>query len=218
MPKGKAGPKPDILDEPLEDQAPLEEQQPAAEPDPELLKHDAGRVDVYHCEADGCGVSGTWEEWTEHSSATGHTSFIKKAIEPQQPQLFATESQGVQRWVNVPPSESFINEARVNMQKVVREILSIEAEKKEFDADCNARLKPLKEQLAGLDGALHREFEQRRVDCEWSVSTEENARILKRLDTGEIIDRQPLTAEDHAEMLDEVNEANAQQAEEAVAQ
>jgi len=208
MPRGKKGPTPDALDETLQDQAPLEEQEQQFV-DPDLQKHDPGRIDLYHCEHDGCGVTGTFEEWTEHSSATGHTSYIQKPIEPLQPALFATEAQIVKRFVNIPPSEDFLNEARVNMQRVVRDIISIEDEKKAFDSDCNERLKPLKEQLRGLDSALHREFEQREVDCEWRVSTEENARILVRLDKDEIIDRKPLTEEDFVRMQDEAYAANA---------
>jgi len=202
MPRGKKGPTPDALDESLQEQAPLEDQQQTADPDPDLQKQDPGRIDVYHCEHDGCGVSGTFEEWSEHSSSTAHTSYIQKPIEPLQPQLFATETQSVKRFVNIPPSEDFLNEARLNMQRVVRDIISIEDEKKAFDADCNERLKPLKEQLRGLDSALHREFEQREVDCEWRVSTEENARLLVRMDTDEIIDRKPLTEEDRVQELE----------------
>lgn len=115
----------------------------------------------------------------------------------------------MKRFLNVAVSENWLNEARLNMQRVVRSILSIEDEKKEFDADCNERLKPLKEQLRGLDSALHRDTEQREVECEWRLSTETNSRVLVRLDTGETIDTKALTEEDFRQMQDAVNAQNA---------
>jgi hypothetical protein len=205
MPKGKAGPKPPVLDEPLEAQAPLEEQQPETrEPMP---------PQEFSCLENGCKFSGTFEEWTEHSSATGHADFSQQdraPEEPEQPALFETDGI-VKRYVNVAVTEDWLNEARCNMERVVRQILSIEDEKKAFDADANERLKPLKEQLRGLDKTLQRTTEQREVDCEWRVSTEQNSRILVRLDTGETMETKALTAEDFAKMQDEANKANAAQ-------
>jgi hypothetical protein len=207
--KGKAGPIPEIRSESEE-----AVDETTAETTPTDTAEDDRREPLtpqeYCC--DEGDFAGSYEEWLEHSSATGLTGFTMQAPEPEQTALFETESR-VTRYVNVAVTESWLNEARCNMERVVRQILSIEDEKKAFDADCNERLKPLKEQLRGLDKALQRTTEQREVECEWRVSSEENARVLVRLDTGERIDTKPLTEEDRVQELEAaqaVNEATGE--------
>src|SRR5687768_7829213 len=114
--RGKKGPVPEAVTEtPEVPVTTANEVDPSipAEPDPRPEPIEQ----VYACK---CGeFSGTWEEWSEHSSGTGHTDFDqhdKEPVEPEQAVLFDTEGI-VQRYVNVAVTESWLNEARCNMER-----------------------------------------------------------------------------------------------------
>lgn len=215
MAKGKAGPKP-VTKEEIAEQEAANIISPETTPDEatdNIIEDQRQPLVPQVAECDDCAFQGTYEEWMEHSNGTGHTGYELVDIEPEQLELIETEGI-VKRQVTAPRSPEIVSELHLNMQRVVRSILNIEDEKKEFDALCNEKLKPLKEELRGLSRQLERDTETILVDCEWRVSTEENARVLVRLDNGDIVERKPLTEEDRAAELAKVNAEN-QQAEEA---
>jgi hypothetical protein len=71
----------------------------------------------------------------------------------------------------------------------------------------NGQIADLSEQRGKLAKAIEDEEELRMVDCEWAEDLKQNCRVLKRLDTKQVVDTQPLTAADRQEvMFDEDDE------------
>lgn len=201
MARGKRGPTPDALDEPIEDQQPLD---PTAE---EIVGKenvvDVGTVDLtqeqfkemggYICSQTGCKfTTPLLSEMEAHASETGHGA----ATEPVQPELFSHPGL-IHKWIDVPMEEAFLNEKRVALADLYQKVCDTKSEKKFADANFNAKLATFDERMQEISRILQHPYTSIQVDSEWRVIEGENARGLFRLDTGEMIgDKEPLTMED----------------------
>ncbi len=210
MPRGKKGPVPEAL----EDGPPIEtivgQENIVDVDDPGPVPGDEPPVESgYRC--DECLFSSNFlSEIQEHCNGTGHGGF--KSEEPVQTALFS-ESGVVYRMINVSLPADFLNEKRERLALLYQSALDVKDEKKSADDDFNARLKHIDSQMQEIARILKTPYTYEKIDCEWRIIEEENARGLYRLDTGELIDKQPLTAEDHAKELEKAEEDNAVPAE-----
>lgn len=211
MPRGKKGPIPDSLEDLSTD--------PTAE---EIVGKenvvDVGAVDgadkwqrwlvgsdnAYKC--DYCiFTSKTLSEIQEHCNVTGHGGTDEEAV---QPELFRPPGV-ITSMVNVMLPAELLNEKRIRLSGLYQSALEIKEDKKETDSDFNARLKTIDEQMQEIARVLKTPFTYEKVDCEWRIIEGENARGLYRLDTGEQIDKQPLTMEDRVEELQKAETDNS---------
>jgi len=200
--KGKKGPVP----EPIESEDPTAEEivgeenvvdVDTDEPLPELTG--------YKC-ADCIFTSNFLSEIEEHVSGTGHGGF--KDDTPVQAALF-NEPGVIHRMINVSLPADFLNEKRTRLAALYQSALDVKDEKKSADDDFNSRLKNIDSQMQEIARVLKTPYTCEKVDCEWKILEEENARGLYRLDTGEMIEKQPLTEEDRAKELEHAKEENA---------
>lgn len=70
------------------------------------------------------------------------------------------------------------------------------AELKDKRAGVSAEIKDLADERADLADAVDRKLEKRKVPCEWRKDFEAQRVVLVRLDTAEVVDERPLTADD----------------------
>lgn len=195
MPKGKRGPIPDAINE------------PHPEPPIENIIGEENVVDAgtsdrtddpplvsggYKC-ADCTFTGPLLSEIEEHCSGSGHGGYGQAT--PQQAALFR-EPGVIYHTVQVPLEADFLNEKRQRLADLYQSALDIKEEKKEADSDFNTRLKNIDEQMQQIARVLKTPYTYDKVKCEWRIIEEENARGLYRLDTGEMVDKQPLTMED----------------------
>ena len=151
-------------------------------------------------------------EMEEHVNGTGHGKFDTEdgaRVDAVQPALFS-EPGVIHRMVNVMLPSELLQEKRARLASLYQSALEIKEEKKATDDDCNARLKNIDTQMQEIARILKTPYTYEKVDCEWRILNEENARGLYRLDTGEMIEKQPLSMEDK---LAEEEKAAAQNAE-----
>ena len=219
MPKGKKGPYPEMTVTKETGVTVIEE---SFLPDDPTAEEIVGAENVVDMEAEGrnddfddepphgfkCAnctfTTESMVELEEHVTSTGHGSYV----EPVQPKLFSTPGV-IHREIKIPMSEEDLNPMRVRLAKLYQSALDVKEEKKDADSDFNARLKTLDEQMQEIARILKRPYTHEQVDCEWRVIEEEHARGLYRLDTGELIEKEPLTAEDRAAELAKAEEVNA---------
>jgi hypothetical protein len=140
-----------------------------------------------------------------HVNETGHG----RTPEPVQPKLFSTPGQ-INKEIKVPLAVDLLNEKRERLAKLYQSALDVKEEKKDADSDFNARLKNIDEQMQEIARVLKRPFTYENAACEWRIIEEEHARGLYRLDTGELVEKEPLTAEDRAAELAKAEAANAE--------
>lgn len=192
MPKGKKGPIPEDLNEPTD---PTAEQIVGEENVVDVGEAEAPESEPATMRCSDCTFSTNHlSELEEHCAGTGHGG---SRPEPQQPALFS-EPGIVHRMVNVMLPAELLNEKRTRLAALYQSALEVKEEKKSADDDFNARLKNIDSQMQEIARVLRQPFTYERVDCEWRLIENENARGLYRLDTGEMIDKQPMTAEDFA--------------------
>lgn len=213
MPRGKKGPIPEEVTEPQND--PSAEQivgeenvvdvdDPGPVPGEEPLPDPPG----YKCSDPGCKFSSpSLSEIEEHCNGTGHGGF-----KTYQPELFS-EPGVVHRNVEVPIAPEVLNEKRTKLAELYDQALDVKGKKKAADSAFNAELTAIDEDMQAINRILKTPYTYTNVDCEWKRIDEENARGLYRLDTGELLEKQPLTAEDMAGDNERANQANAQPAE-----
>ena len=191
MARGKKGPVPDALDEPIEDQNPHDptgEEVMANEEVVDLTVSPSG----YICSQTGCKfTTPLLSDMEAHSAETGHG----KALVEVQPELFSTPGV-INREVQIPLDETLLNEKKTRLAKLYQSALDVKEEKKEADSDFNARLKNIDEQMQEIARVLAKPFSYEMVKAEWRIIEGENARGLFRLDTGEMIQKDALTMED----------------------
>lgn len=232
MPKGKKGPIPEmqvtaesgvtIIEESFLPEEPTVEEivgkenvvdVGAAAPPSESLPEPAG----YKC-ADCTFTSNLLSEIEEHCRGTQHGGYGKQEpVEAVQPELFS-ESGIVHRMVNVMLPAELLNDKRVRLAALYQSALEVKDEKKSADDDFNARLKNIDSQMQEIARVLRTPFTYEKVDCEWRIIQDENARGLYRLDTGEQIEKQPLTEEDRVREIEQAAQANnPEQTQEATA-
>jgi len=174
----------------------------------------------YKCSLAGCSFQTSHlSEMEEHVSGTGHGGYATETIgpadppsEPVQPELFSTPGV-VHRDVRVPFPDDVINEKRARLASLYQNALDIREEKKAADDDFNAQLKSIDTDMQALARVLRTPWTYENADCEWKILDNENARGLYRLDTGEMIEKQPLTAEDYAALQEKAAQENAAPAE-----
>lgn len=164
MPRGKAGPKPDALDETHEEQAPLE----PVEPRPEPIEQ------VYECDA--CDMSGTWEEWNEHGLATGHAVFSQHDKEPATPEQTAlfSEPGKVYRHLRTMISEERRHELNQQLADLYRQMI----EQKELAELSKERAKGFEAEMLPIGAKLRDPYELRAVECRWEIVLSANAKEL----------------------------------------
>lgn len=166
----------------------------------------------YKC-ADCSFTSKFLSEIEEHCNGTKHGGFKnEEPVKPEQPQLFS-EKGVIHRDVQVPLAPEFLSEKRVQLATLYQNILDVEDAKSAAVSDFNAQIKSIDAQMQEIARVLKLPYTHEKVDCEWRILEAENARGLYRLDTGEMIEKQPLTAEDRAAELERAQEANATPAE-----
>lgn len=213
--KGKRGPKPERIEEVQErENDPTAEEIVGAENVVSLAEEIGDNVEFteeelrpqgYHC-ANCTFTSNLLSEMEEHSNGTGHGKFDTA---PVQPELFSTVGV-VHKSIEVPIHVDALNMKRMQLAEFYQQSLNIKEEKKNTDADCNARLKAIDDLMQAIARVLAKPFVYETVDCEWSIVDGENKRELRRLDTGEVVETAPLTGEDRAKELDAAAEANAE--------
>lgn len=228
MPRGKSGPKPVRIEE-LPEEPSEQQTEEAAEKTAEEIVGADNVVDVgaaregiaeyaaselipqgYQCSEPGCTFSSpSLTEAQEHVNGTGHGGWdVEEKPKPEQPQLFA-EKGIVQRVLDSPLDEDFLNVKRKELSNCYLKKLDIEADKKSAVDGYNAKIKTQETRMEEIARILTTPFEQKAVDCEWKIMTDENCRKLIRLDTGAVVEVKPLTAEDRAAELQQAQAANA---------
>lgn len=211
MPRGKKGPVPDALEDLNKD--PTAEEIVGKENvvdvgSPYAIDTDIKQPAGYKC-ADCTFTSSHLSDIEEHCNGTGHGGFKQEDSEPVQPELFRPPGV-IRRSLEIPLPEDVILQQRERLANLYQSSLDVKEEKREADSDFNARLKNLDEQMQACARVLKTPHTYENVDCEWRILEGENARGLFRLDSGEMVDKQPLTAEDRAEELRQAENANAQ--------
>ena len=223
--RGKAGPKPVKKDEVVED-APLD-------PTAEEIAGEENVVDVgsaieieesddeqgapqsqgYTCSEPGCPfTSNLLSEMEEHVNGTGHGGYdVEEAggpIKPQveQAQLFSETI--VERMLDAPLDEEFLNQKRKKLAEYYQRMLDLEVEKKAEVDKYNTKIKNIDGSMQEIARVLATPFERVAVKCEWHVVMDENCRKLFRLDNGEVVETKALTAEDRARELAQANKEN----------
>ena len=218
MPRGKKGPIPEMKVTEETGITVIEESFLPEDPTTEEIVGQENVVDVddpgpvpdespagYKC-ADCTFTSHFLSEIEEHCNGTQHGGYGKE--EPVQPELFG-EPGVVHRMVNVMLPAELLNEKRSRLAALYQSALEVKEEKKTADDEFNARLKNIDTQMQEIARILRTPYTYEKVDCEWRILQEENARGLYRLDTGEQIEKQPLTEEDRVKEIEQASEANA---------
>jgi len=207
MPKGKRGPRPEVNDDRTAEEIvgrdnvvdvgmPIEQQPPERQ--------------GYKCSQPGCPFqTGFLTEMEEHVNGTGHGSYVTDTIDPQQPELFSTPGI-VHKQIQVQMDEEFLVEKRARLAALYQEALDVREAKKSADDDFNAQLKTLDTDMQAIARVLRTPFTYDTVDCEWRIIEDENARGLYRLDTGELLETQPLSEEDRVRELQKAQADNAE--------
>lgn len=151
-------------------------------------------------------------EMEEHVNGTGHGKFDTEEVKPADPvqtPLFSPPPGVVHKDIRVPLGDELLNDKRMKLAELYQKALDVKDEKKAADEDCNTRLKMIDQQMQEIARVLKMPFTWEKVNCEWRIIGEENARGLFRLDTGEQVDVQPLAEEDRVRELEEAAEDNA---------
>ena len=229
MPRGKKGPVPETREE-------IEEQN--NDPTAEEIVGEENVVDVgsaveieesddeqevpvsqgYTCSEPGCKFSSKLlSEMEEHVNGTGHGGYdVEEAggpIKPQveQAQLFSETI--VERMLDAPLNEEFLNQKRKELAECYHRMLDLELDKKAEVDKYNTKIKNIDGRMQEIDRILATPFERVPVRCEWHVVMDENCRKLFRLDNGEVVEIKALTAEDRARELAQAEKENAAAAE-----
>jgi len=206
MPKGKRGPRPEVSDEPTAEQIVGEENVVDVEL---IIDNVPPERQGYKCSQPGCPFqTGFLMEMEEHVNGTGHGSYVTDTIDPQQPELFSTPGI-VHKQIQVQMDEEFLVEKRARLAALYQEALDVREAKKSADDDFNAQLKTLDTDMQAIARVLRTPFTYDTVDCEWRIIENENARGLYRMDSGELIETQPLSEEDRLKELEKANAENA---------
>lgn len=197
--RGKKGPVPPVMEPPAE------------EPSAESIVGSEHVVDVgtgaetnsrpggYGC-ADCDFSTDKLSALESHVAETGHGGGSVNPADPVQPELFS-EKGVIHKSIQVPLSDELLNQKREELAELYQRILDVKNDKSLWDAKFNEQIKSIDASMQAIARVLKTPYTYETVDCEWRIITEENARGLYRLDTGEMIDKQPLTAEDRAEEL-----------------
>lgn len=159
-------------------------------------------------------TSGLLSEMEEHVNGTGHGKFDTAAFgtAPVQPELFSTPGV-IHREIKIPLDETLLNEKKTRLAKLYQSALDVKEEKKEADSDFNARLKSIDEQMQEIARVLKKPYTYENVKAEWHI-IEGNARELRRVDTGEVLETKPLAMEDKIAEEEKAAIENAENAEE----
>lgn len=204
MPKGKRGPVPPIMndtEDPTAEQIVGEENVvDVGSADTPSIAEMSGSIDLglegYRC-ADCTFGSSKLSELEAHCAETQHGGSAPAAApeEPVQPELFSTPGV-VHKMVEVPMADEFLHEKRARLAALYQDALDTREEKKAADEGFNTELKHIDQQMQEIARVLKTPFTYERVDCEWRLIENEHARGLYRLDTGEMIEKAPLSEED----------------------
>jgi len=212
--KDKKGPTPSAIEDPTEkpiEQIVGEEHIVDVSDTPPI--HEDGQPATerqgYKCMTTGCTFqTGYLTEMEEHVNGTGHGAYVTDTLDPVQPELFSTKF--VFREINGPLPDEVLNDKRERLAKLYQSALDVKEEKKAADDDFNARLKNIDSQMQEIARILKTPFTFERKECEWKILEGENARGLYRVDTNEMIEKQPLTAEDMEAERQKAAEQNAE--------
>ncbi len=146
-------------------------------------------------------------EMEEHYQGTGHGG-----LAPEEPAQQAMLPNLVHREITIPLDEEFLVGKRFKLATLYQAVLEVKDEKKAADDEFNAKLKSLDNQMQEIARVLKAPVSYKRVDCEWRIIEEENARGLFRLDTGECIEKEALSIEDHEQDIEQaIVQAEAQE-------
>lgn len=224
MPKGKRGPTPEAKTrEEIEAEASTDpsikelvgaENVVAVLPDGNEEYGDPPAPQGYTC-ANCTFRSNLLSEMQEHVDGTGHGKFDTEALPPVQPELFSTPGT-IKREIKVPLEPAFVNSNQAQLADFYQRALDIKDEKKEADASFNLRLKTIDERMQEIARVLKNPYTYEKVECAWTVIDGENKRELRRIDTGEVIETQPLSQEDREAEMAKAQADNATEEQESV--
>lgn len=79
----------------------------------------------------------------------------------------------------------------------------VDNSKKEVMADFTAQIKRHESSISRLSLLISKEEEYRDVDCVWELDFKKNIKVLRRVDTKEIIDEKDITQEDRQRKLED---------------
>lgn len=150
-------------------------------------------------------------EMEEHVSGTGHGTINTHApdVPPVQPELFRPPGV-ISRSIQIPLDPELLAEKRECLSALYQKALDVKFNKKTVDAGFNATLTDIDEHMQEIARILRSPYTYETKDCEWRIIEGENARALYRLDTGEEIERSPLTQEDFQAEHEHAEAANAE--------
>lgn len=211
--KGKKGPKPPVMNDPteesIEDIIGAENIVDVDLPETELEDDPLPSLTGYTC-ADCTFRSKLLSEIQEHCNGTGHGGFeSEEPVETATQAALFGEPGVITRSINVPMPEEELNERRARLAELYQEISDVKSAKKAADTDFNAQISAIDERMQAIARTLRCPTSLETVRCEWRIIDGENARGLYRLDTGELLEKSPLTAEDMALELEKAEAANA---------
>lgn len=146
------------------------------------------------CHAEGLSPRLTSEELEEHLRAVGHTHWDRWP--PEQTDLF-TEGDGiVTRDLRRVMTNAEQDEIRIALSREYEALYVIEQEKAAADKEFKDRMKPHEGAMVSYAKTLADPYSESTVDCRWLIEATE--RVLRRVDSGEELERRALTAEDRA--------------------
>lgn len=125
--------------------------------------------------------------------------------DPEQPELFSEPSGLVFRSLQTPFSEERLTELHAELGEICSESLAAE----ELVEATKDKIKSFKTSMQEIRAKIRHPFEYREIECRWVLILEENAKVLIRTDTQEVIDRKALSAEDRASELARVEAENS---------
>lgn len=102
----------------------------------------------------------------------------------------------IQRELSVKLNDKELRERGEQLAKCDNEIRDVEQDRAAYSSKCNKRIKELKADQTRLCNAVDSGSELRLVDCHWHDDLTKNERFLTRDDTGEEVDRRPMTADE----------------------
>ena len=126
-----------------------------------------------------------------------------KPVEPAVPVLFS-EPETVKRRLRVELALAEITEVHGELARVAMQFV----EQQQIAATAKEYAKGLQAQQAQLVAKLRAPYKMEEIECRWRILTEENKKELVRLDTNEVVQTEPLSAEDRAAELARVQQQN----------
>lgn len=106
-----------------------------------------------------------------------------------------------ERTVKEEVGKNNVDKAKTQLADQYAELLSIKAEKAEAGATFNKRLKDTRKTMRELLGVIQTGQREVSVECEERMNERRKEVEIVRCDTGQVVDRRPMTAEELQEPL-----------------